>query len=78
LCRYVAGVHLFGENDPFHFNNLATAFITLFRISMMEDWQPVVVINVHGCAKNGYQEDDDGATYADITVGLCTLNQVDP
>ena len=34
----IAGVHLFHNNDPWHFRNLARASITLFRISMMEDW----------------------------------------
>ena len=29
---YGKGVHLYRENDPFHFSSLGVAFITLFRI----------------------------------------------
>jgi hypothetical protein len=76
----IAGVHLFRENDPFHFKNLARAFITLFRMSMMEDWKPVVAIAISGCGVDGYNNDDGGATYADITSSdpddpLCTRSQ---
>ena len=63
----IAGVHLFGENDPFHFKNLGTAFVTLFRMSMMEDWKPVVDIAVSGCGRDAYNQADGGAMYADIT-----------
>ena len=63
----IAGVHLFRANDPFHFGTLGAAFITLFRISMMEDWKTVVMINVVGCGVDAYGEDDGGATYADVT-----------
>lgn len=76
----IAGVHLFRDNDPFHFNDLATAFLTLFRISMMEDWRTVVDIQVGGCALDAYNQDDGGARYAEITGSdpndpLCTKSK---
>ena len=49
LEALLGGVHLFHNNDPWHFRNLARASITLFRLSMMEDWRPVVDIAMHGC-----------------------------
>ena len=70
----IAGVHLYRENDPFHFNSLGVAFITLFRISMMDDWKVVVHVNAAGCATDFYGEDDGGDVYAAVTgsPGLCT------
>ena len=65
----IAGVHLYRENDPFHFETLGIAFITLFRISMMDDWKTVVHVNAAGCSYDFYGENDGGATYADITGG---------
>ena len=69
----IAGVHLYRENDPFHFATLGVAFITLFRISMMDDWKVVVHVNAAGCATDFYGNDDGGALYADVTgsPGLC-------
>ena len=50
----IAGVHLYRENDPFHFSSLGVAFITLFRISMMDDWKVVVHVNAAGCSTDFY------------------------
>jgi voltage-gated sodium channel len=69
----IAGVHLYRENDPFHFSSLGVAFITLFRISMMDDWKVVVHVNAAGCSTDFYGNDDGGDLYADVTgsPGLC-------
>jgi hypothetical protein len=42
------GVTMFGDNDPLHFRNLASATITLYQMSNME-WLEVARINMHGC-----------------------------
>merc|ERR1719424_558300 len=45
----VACVFMFRENDPVHFNNLALAMLTLFRVTTLEDWTDVLYINYYGC-----------------------------
>lgn len=50
----VASVFLFGANDPIHFNNIAIAMLTLFRVVTGEDWTDVMYIQMWGCDKYGY------------------------
>ena len=38
----VAGVHLFREHDPVHWDSLGTALLTLFRVMTLEDWTDVM------------------------------------
>ena len=38
----VAGVHLFREHDPVHWDSLAIALLTLFRVMTLEDWTDVM------------------------------------
>ena len=38
----ILGIILFSANDPFHFPNLHTAIITLFRCATLEDWTDVM------------------------------------
>jgi hypothetical protein len=45
----VAGVFLFGPNDPFHFGNLHSALLTLFSILTLEGWVDVLRIQYFGC-----------------------------
>ena len=47
----VAGVFLFGANDPFHFGNLHTALLTLFSILTLEGWVDVLRIQYFGCER---------------------------
>jgi voltage-gated sodium channel len=47
----VLGVLVFGKNDPFHFQSLFRALVTLFRVSTLEDWSDVFYINYYGCAQ---------------------------
>lgn len=49
----VLAVFLFSENDPFHFENLQSATLTLYRVSTFEDWTDVMYINLYGCAGYG-------------------------
>lgn len=44
-----AGVFLFSENDPFHFENLGRAMLSLFQVSTLDDWKGVVRMNMYGC-----------------------------
>jgi len=62
----VAGVTLFAENDPFHFESLFPASITLFTVTFLEAWMPVYSINYNGCDVNPYGDVDDGIYYASI------------
>jgi voltage-gated sodium channel len=34
----VAGIHLFGRNDPAHFGSLGVALLSLFRIVTLDNW----------------------------------------
>lgn len=52
----VAGVFLFGENDPVHFVDLQTSMLSLFRVVTLEDWTDVMYINMYGCENYGYSE----------------------
>ncbi|WP_299430148.1 ion transporter [uncultured Meiothermus sp.] len=47
----VAGVFLFGANDPFHFGSLHTALLTLFSILTLEGWVDVLHIQYFGCER---------------------------
>ena len=38
----VAGVHLFRDHDPVHWDSLGTALLTLFRVMTLEDWTDVM------------------------------------
>jgi voltage-gated sodium channel len=50
----VAGVFLFGPNDPIHFGNLQTSLLSLFRTVTLEDWTDLMYIQMKGCAGYGY------------------------
>jgi voltage-gated sodium channel len=50
----VAGVFLFGKNDPFRFGTLARALITLFQVATAEDWSTTLYTQMYGCAFAGY------------------------
>lgn len=53
----VAGVFLFGENDPVHFKDLQIAMVSLFRAVTLEDWTDLMYINMYGCENYGYGAD---------------------
>ncbi|MFA9478683.1 ion transporter [Phycisphaerales bacterium AB-hyl4] len=44
----VMGVFLFRANDPFHFSDLQTSMITLFRVVTLEDWTDVLYTQMYG------------------------------
>jgi voltage-gated sodium channel len=50
----VAGVFLFGKNDPFRFGTLAKALITLFQVATAEDWSTTLYTQMYSCATHGY------------------------
>lgn len=56
----VAGVFLFGANDPWHFANLETAILTLFRTVTLEDWTDLMYIQMYGCAAYPFPETPGG------------------
>jgi voltage-gated sodium channel len=51
----VAGVFIWGENDPVHFGDLQNAMLSLFRVATLEDWTDIMYINMYGCAEYGYE-----------------------
>ena len=53
----VAGVFLFGQNDPVHFGNLWIAMLSLFRVVTGEDWTDVMYIQMYGCKDYPYAGD---------------------
>ncbi len=64
----VAGVFIWGANDPVHFEDLEIAFVSLFRVVTLEDWTDIMYINMYGCADYGYQSFQH----------LCTQSQASP
>jgi voltage-gated sodium channel len=50
----IVGIILFKKNDPWHWKNLHTAMLTLFRCATFDDWTDVMYINMFGCDKYGY------------------------
>lgn len=59
LCFYVFGIlgnMLFAENDPFHFQYLHYAMVSLFQSATMDGWSDVLYINYYGCDKYGYDD----------------------
>jgi voltage-gated sodium channel len=50
----VAAVFLWGGNDPVHFKDLQTSFLSLFRVATLEDWTDIMYINMFGCDSYGY------------------------
>jgi voltage-gated sodium channel len=53
----VAGVFLFGQNDPVNFGSLGPSFLSLFRIITLENWDEIFFVEVRGCNKHGYEGD---------------------
>lgn len=47
----IAGCSVFRENNPWHYNNIGQAFVTLFRAATLEDWTDIMYIDVYGCDK---------------------------
>lgn len=50
----VAGVLLFGKNDPLHFGNLSSSLLSLFQVSTLEGWPDILNVQLYGCDKYGY------------------------
>lgn len=46
----VAGVFIFSANDPWHFVDLETSMLSLFRVVTLEDWTDVMYTQMFGCA----------------------------
>ena len=51
----IAGVLLFGKNDPMHFGTLGRSLLSLFQTVTLEGWIELLNIQVHGCDKIGYE-----------------------
>lgn len=57
LCFYVFGIvgnMMFAANDPFHFQYLHYAMVSLFQCATMDGWSDVLYINYYGCDEYGY------------------------
>ena len=63
----ILGIILFGANDPWHFRDLHSAFISLIRVSTLEDWTDVMYINMYGCKSQSF--------YAGGSAGLMCDNE---
>ncbi len=44
----VAGVILFGKNDPVHFGDIGISLLSLFRVVTLEDWTDVMYLQIYG------------------------------
>lgn len=64
----VAGVFIFGANDPHYFGSLQVALLTLFRVVTLEGWTEILYIQYYGCDVFGYEGRE----------ALCTAPQAMP
>ena len=44
----IVGVSIFNKNDPWHFGDLGTGMLSLWRISTLEDWTDIMYFNQFG------------------------------
>lgn len=51
----VLGTFLFGMNDPLHFGDLQTSFLTLFKVITLEGWIEIMNIQIFGSHIYGYE-----------------------
>ena len=58
----IMGILAFRQNDYWHFKDIGTAFLTLFRAATLEDWTDIMYINIFGC------EDYGGGIYDNNSV----------
>lgn len=40
---------LFKDNDPWHFGTLGMTVISLFQCATLDDWAPIMYVNMYGC-----------------------------
>ena len=57
----IFALYVFGDNDPFHFPNLHTGMISLFRAATGEDWTDIMYISIYGCDFWGYSDEQASA-----------------
>jgi hypothetical protein len=62
----IIGVVLFSENDPFNFRTVPVSSLTLFQVSMLEDWTAVLWVNMFGCDVDKFGIKDDGVYYHNL------------
>jgi voltage-gated sodium channel len=65
----VAGVFLFGQNDPARFGTLGAAMLSLFTVVTLEGWAELMYFQLHGCEALA-----EGAA----AVALCKSSQAHP
>ena len=71
----IAGIYAFRENDPWHYGDLWTALLTLFRASTLEDWTDIMYINMFGCDTYTNVYISDEARQPDNREYWCTFPQ---
>jgi hypothetical protein len=69
------GVRVVLPDDPFHFGDLGSAMLTLFRIATQEDWTDIMYFNMFGCDKWGdYMSDVAESTTDCIPESFGTMS----
>lgn len=51
----VIATFTFSKNDPVHFENLPTSFLSLFKVVTFDNWTDIMYINMYGCDQFGYE-----------------------
>jgi len=62
----IIGVVLFSLNDPFNFRTVPVSAVTLFQVSMLEDWTNVLWVNMFGCNVDKFGVKDNGFFYHNL------------
>lgn len=65
----VAGVFLFGLNDPAHFGSLGKAMLSLFTVVTLEGWAELMYFQLHGC---------EAQLQGTAALATCTSSQAHP
>lgn len=70
----VIGVMLFSGNDPVHFGDLWTSFLSLFRIVTLEDWTDIMYLQMYGSdVYQGFNQSVTGLATAPRAMPLISV-----
>ena len=61
----VVGVGVFSVGDPFHWEDLPTAMLSLFRVATLANWGDMMFLDTFGCDEYPayYEDEDEDSTF---------------
>lgn len=61
----IAGIYAFGRNDPFHFQSVGRAMLSLFVAATFDSWTDMLYLNMWGCSQYPYIYSDNATLVSD-------------